>query len=907
MLADSTWTESAITCRRCNPVAHFLNHIPYQGSNMQRNTRFTALASVLVSALAAQLVACSGSPVADLAPTAARQPGLEMPLAAGNEIESASWPATLPQDYRQPWEDLDAAGNVIPSSNQLRTGSAINLDSEFVAGVDRFSEVGDVDNLGQASTINSGTIGSQQTSHAVYRLEMAGNQPGVVAVDINLKARNDGSLSDYWLGVSDYANGQWRWHGPFTDGQARLRLPAGDYLSDLGNTFAAIVAHNGSAIDVIAVAANPVDGGDSTPPPAPDAPVITPVTGGVLLVWLAVGASDLAGYQIYYHSSPFIDGSSTGVKRVKYLDAGRRFLLKQPGQVYVRISAVDISGNESALSEQVSATALPGEPLEVVLETDQVSGLLGDVVNLTASGADAYDFDLNGDGVYEVIGDLTGSAVVDTQSTGIIRPKVRASDTGGSAKALGSVSLIITSQIPPVAIIEASPNSGILWRQPEVVAVTLDASMSYDQDGPSLEYSFDPLGDGTFSAYAASDSYNYDYTHGGTYLATVRVRDSDNLVAYNSTLVTVKQVSGFDTRDIDPFNGKGEWSSMAIVDGNPAITMRDSVSDYLMYVRATDPGGNLWGEPIVIDNTSGAGLYSSLATIAGHPAVAYWCASTNEMRYRRATDSLGVTWTNPPVVLDGPLNVFGVSMREVNGNPAVTYFDGGAVLLKYRRATSGAGTGDLAADWIDAPFVIDNSGDVGGYPALAVISGNPAVAYWDAFNMEVHYKRAVTATGALSGDWPVLAARASPGGVTTDGYISLLEVNGNPAVCFHENAIGSLQYVRATNTTGSITADWPIVSVQVASGGNPGIHNSMALIDGRPCISYVATIPWLGLFFSRGVDIDGTAFEPRVTVISEPGMPAGFHSSLLDIDGLPAISYWNIGANTIAYATPNLN
>ena len=98
-----------------------------------------------------------------------------------------------------------------------------------------------------------------------------------------------------------------------------------------------------------------------------------------------------------------------------------------------------------------------------------------------------------------------GSAAVVTSNTGIIRPRVRAS-SGGSAKALGAVSLVIAAQIPPVAMVSATPNEGVLWRPPEMLSVTFDASESYDQDGPSLEYAFDPLGDGVFTVWGASDS-----------------------------------------------------------------------------------------------------------------------------------------------------------------------------------------------------------------------------------------------------------------------------------------------------------------------------------------------------------------------------------------------------------------
>ena len=152
--------------------------------------------------MAIVLAACSGSQVTDLA-AGEPPPAPDVLTVPGGS--RTGWPASgLPLDFQQPWEKLDGAGLVVPESAQSRDLSAVNLSSEFRTGVDRFSEAGDVSNLDQASSVGSGTVGSTQLSHAVYRLPMGAGQPGVVSVDVNLRARSDGSLSDYWLGISDY-------------------------------------------------------------------------------------------------------------------------------------------------------------------------------------------------------------------------------------------------------------------------------------------------------------------------------------------------------------------------------------------------------------------------------------------------------------------------------------------------------------------------------------------------------------------------------------------------------------------------------------------------------------------------------------------------------------------------------
>ena len=60
---------------------------------------------------------------------------------------SVEWPTSLPSDKAQPWETVDGAGRVV---------SSINLQSQFVPGVERFLEAGNVSDFGEASRMASG-------------------------------------------------------------------------------------------------------------------------------------------------------------------------------------------------------------------------------------------------------------------------------------------------------------------------------------------------------------------------------------------------------------------------------------------------------------------------------------------------------------------------------------------------------------------------------------------------------------------------------------------------------------------------------------------------------------------------------------------------------------------------------
>lgn len=451
------------------------------------------------------------------------------------QSQAVTWPTALPEDVQQPWEALDDSGLVKEFDRTAREVQGINSGSDFTPGVERFTGAGDVSDLGEASRLSSGTAGSGEVSFAQYRIVTGGQQPGVISADVNLKARSDGSLSEFWLGLSNYGEAQWEWHGPFSDAQVRCSVPEGNYLSNLGNLFVAVVACNGAAFDIVGVSVNLREGGDAEPPPVPTGLVAAAVAGGVELSWNGVIAGDLAGYQLYFRDGWFLDQQAVGLHAVPYLEGNtRHLLLGLGGETYVRVSAVDLSGNESALSEIVHALPLAGEPPELLVTTDQVSGYLGLSATLTATGAESYDWDLDGDGSFDVTGDTSGTAQVDTSRTGIIRPAVRGLSEGGSAVAEGAVSLIVSGNARPVANGYAEPSYG-----PAPLTVDFTGA-GMDPDGEIVLYSWDFDGNGSYDWSDPGNSNPPDQVYGIPYLRNVKFRIDDDQGAYDVDTVPVQ-------------------------------------------------------------------------------------------------------------------------------------------------------------------------------------------------------------------------------------------------------------------------------------------------------------------------------------------------------------------------------
>ncbi|MCB1215746.1 hypothetical protein KDL44_00010 [bacterium] len=849
---------------------------------MLRNTFLLVTILLLATACGGNRSALQGQPAPAVEPAAIELPaGAEQPL---------------PVDSLLPWESLDSSGFVDPAT--ARRSTAINGNSEFLRGADAFQTDGDAAPSGQALRLQSGPAGSGSRSSATYRFPLAGENPATLSTDFNLRLRSDGSSGDYFISIANYGSGRWDWFGPFNDGRVRLPLSeaaSGDYISPLGNAFVSVVVFNGSSLDIVGVSLNQFDPANASAPPVPAGLSLSPVNGGIELTWNSVIAADLAGYAVYFSKNSFSNPQSVGVQNIGFLEGGTRHLLSGvSGTVFVAVSAVDLSGNESAISAVQNATALSGSVPVLQLQTAATEGIIGTALALSASGADSYDWDLDGDGIYEISGDATGSQLADTGKAGIIRPAVRGS-AGGTAVALGAVSLIISQDLPPVAILSADRTGGTIFNgESSPLQVNFLAGQSYD-DGPSLLFSWSLLGDGNFTVPDAQPVNSQAYSEKGSYNAMLQAIDSTGQFAQSVLTISVKQVTGFNESFPVPFDSFLN-GSLTIVDGHPAVAFRGSggstVTNGLFYSRALDSEGRVWGDPVLLEQDSNDMRSISLNVIAGNPAIAYISNGAFEMRYVRAGDSRGQTlgdWPNPVVGLRPATGLDeGFSLIECNGNPAIAFRINGN--LAFIRATSGAGTGDTGADWADPALVLTSGVAVDSAPDLALIDGNPAIAFLNGASAQAHYIRASTASGALLADWSMAAVNVS-GAHQVFGAPQLAEVQGNPAISYVSNESQGLRYTRSTSSDGALAGDWPVGAIVDGFAFQGLLSHDLAVAGGRPVIAYDDNLFGQHTNLRIATDELGTGWGPEWLVApqSDRSHVANLNIRLADLGGLPAV------------------
>ncbi|MFH1677075.1 MAG: PKD domain-containing protein [bacterium] len=178
-----------------------------------------------------------------------------------------------------------------------------------------------------------------------------------------------------------------------------------------------------------------------------------------------------------------------------------------------------------------------GFPLQVSIQLSQEIGNAPLPINMDAKVLGGvppfyYKWDVNGDDMWDFGGDDVKGVGITYASAGIFRIKVLVTDL--NEQSFQAITQIEVKPSGPTPLAEAVPPEG-----DAPLDVAFDASKSEDADGDVVNYEWDFTSDGVWDYESALPTADHTYNLPGTYNATLRVTDNDDLTAETSIQVIV--------------------------------------------------------------------------------------------------------------------------------------------------------------------------------------------------------------------------------------------------------------------------------------------------------------------------------------------------------------------------------
>ena len=278
------------------------------------------------------------------------------------------------------------------------------------------------------------------------------------------------------------------------------------------------------------------------------------------------------------------------------------------------------------------------------------------------------------------------------------------------------------------------------------------------------------------------------------YTGTQLIDITKGIIKYISSSNNIGSVWPSTITVIGPSNNKFKYPYLHVISTFPAVSYYDITNKSINFIVSTDSSGNLWKTPIVVGiNIDNDPYYTKLTSTSQGPVVFYYDGKNHTLAPEISTNTLGSDWQRSTTL---------TSTAILNGNDIHTYLTNDSTKttsMIYNDKTSNKLFYILenVGLWNGTPIEIYN-GLVDGLSAN-MIGSNPSVVI-NAGN-QIQLIRANDITGSITWGLPVALD-------TSDSLInknlSLVTVNGNPAVAYYGGSNSKTRYIRASDSVGSV-------------------------------------------------------------------------------------------------------
>jgi PKD repeat protein len=568
--------------------------------------------------------------------------------------------------------DLDGNG-----SYETNTGATATTSKTFATSGNRTIGLRITDNSGATATTTQLVSIQNRAPTASFTATPTTALSGVaIAFDAAASSDPDGTIAKYeWdfdndgIYETDAGTTAGTSHSFLTPGTLTIGLRVTDDSGQVATTTRTVTIQNSPPTAAFTAAPNPVQTGTAV---AYDASGSKDIDGTI-----AKYEWDLDGNGTYETDTGTTPTTSSG-----YASAGART---------IRLRVTDNSGATATATQAVTVTNR-APTASFTVSANPVQSLVSVTLNASASkdpdGTIAkYEWDLDGNGTYEVNAGTSASTTRSFPTSGERAVGLRVTDNLG-ATATTTVNVNVTNRAP-TASFTVSPSS-----VPTGTNATLNAAASSDQDGTIAKYEWDLDGNGTYeTSTGATASLTTAYAIAGTKTIGLRVTDNSGATATTTRTLTVTNraptasftatpnpvapgatVSFNASGSVDPDGtiAKYEWD----LDGNGTYETSTGTTAATSGLRVTD---NLGATATTTQTVSVVGPYN--AAVSSTPGlIDYW----------RLGESSGTTFANS--VAGAPS-----ATKTSNGvNPGATLGVTGPLTLDPNTAVSFDGSNDDA-------------------------------------------------------------------------------------------------------------------------------------------------------------------------------------------------------------------